>query len=80
MKINSFKIASLSIIAACALVAAPLSVSYAADAAKQDGKQMSCKQEAKKKGIKDKAEMKKYVTECKKARKEAKMKKQEGKK
>jgi len=72
MKMNSYKIAGLSVLAACAMAFAPMSATYAADAAKKDAKPVSCKQEAKNKGIKDKAEIKKYVAECKKARKEAK--------
>lgn len=80
MNIKNFRTASLSIISACALLVAPLSVSYAADAVKKETKQMSCKQEAKQKGIKDKAEKKQYIADCEKARKEAKKQNKEGKK
>jgi hypothetical protein len=80
MKMSSYKKITLSVIAACGLLISPLSASYAADAAKQNAKPASCKQEARKKGIKDKAEMKKYVAECKKHRKLAKKKSEAGKK
>jgi hypothetical protein len=80
MKITSYNQTALSVIVACGLLASPLSVSYASDAAKQGVKPVSCEQEAKKKGMKDKAEMKKYIAECKQHRKLAKKKSEAGKK
>lgn len=60
--------AKLLIIASALSIAAMPAVSAA--------KQPSCKSEAKKVGIKDKAEMKKYIHECEAKRKEAKKHKQ----
>lgn len=72
MQIKKFKALGISLITVAALLAAPISTSYAADAAKKDAKPMTCKQEAKKAGLKDKSEVKKFIKECKKSRKAAK--------
>lgn len=58
----------LIVASALGLVAQPVSVFAAEKAAKQP----SCKEEAKQAGIKDKAEMKKFVNDCKETRKAAK--------
>ena len=58
------------------IVASALSI--AAMPAVSAAKQPSCKSEAKKAGIKDKAEKKKYIQECEQKRKEAKHQKKEG--
>jgi len=71
MKIEKFKVLGISLVTLAVLMAAPVSMSHAADAAKKETKAMSCKQEAKKAGI-DKKELKKYIAECKKTRKAAK--------
>jgi hypothetical protein len=60
--------AKLLIVASALSIAALPAASYAEKAAKTP----SCKSEAKKAGIKDKAEMKKFIKECKQKRKAAK--------
>ena len=62
---------SLVIASAFGIAALPLSTTIAADAAQKPAKEVSCKQEANSKGIKDKAEKKAYIKECENKRKAA---------
>lgn len=78
MKKNGLKMLAISLVAGVALIGAP--VSMAADAEGAPVKQLSCKQEAEKAGIKDKVEFKKYVKKCAKERKVAKKKVEESSK
>ncbi|MDH5396068.1 MAG: hypothetical protein OEW97_07310 [Gammaproteobacteria bacterium] len=71
MQIKNIKAMVISFAAVVALMASPLSASYASDEAKKEMKPVSCKKQAKNKGIKDAAEVKKFVAECKKAAKAA---------
>lgn len=71
MQIKNIKAMVMSFVTVVALMASPLSASYASDAAKQEMKPVSCKKQAKNKGITDKAEIKKFVAECKNAAKAA---------
>lgn len=64
-------IKSLVIMSAVGLVAAPMSMSMAEDA-KKPAKQMTCKEEATKAGMKDREERKKFIKECKEKRKAGK--------
>ncbi len=59
-------------VAICALSLGLLPAAYAGETAKKETKQLSCKQEGKKKGIKDKTELKKYISNCEASRKAAK--------
>ena len=85
MKIEKLKTLGIAIITAAVVIASPAKMTYAADAVKAEPvkkemkvkkvkKAMSCNSEAKKKGIKGKTEIKKYVASCNKARKAAKKK------
>ena len=71
MQIKKIKALGISIITVVALTASPMSPTYASDAAKTEAKPVSCKKEGKMKGLKDKAELKKFVAACKKERKAA---------
>lgn len=71
MQINKIKAFGISIITVIALMASPMATTYAADAAKKETKSVSCKKEGKMKGLKDKAELKKFIATCKKERKAA---------
>lgn len=68
----------VALVSAVGLTAMPFATVSAADAAKP-AKQMTCKEEAKAKGLKG-DDAKKHVKECKKERKAAKAKAGEGKK
>lgn len=65
---------SALIASALSITALTFSVSAsepAADAAKKPAKEVSCKQEAKNKGIKDKAEAQTFIKQCEEKRKAA---------
>ena len=64
-------IKSFVIISALGVAALPFSASMADEAAKKPAKEVSCKQEAKNKGIKDKAEKKAFIKSCEESRKAA---------
>lgn len=64
---------SVVILSALSIAALPFSATMAdeATAAKKPAKEVSCKQEAKNKGIKDKAEKKTFIKQCQEKRKAA---------
>ena len=66
-------IKSFVIVSALGITALPLSASFAADGAApaKPAKEVSCKQEAKNKGIKDKNEKQAYIKSCEQKRKAA---------
>ena len=67
-------IKSLVVFSALGVATLPMSATFAADAAAKPAKEVSCKQEAKNKGIKDKAEKKAYIQSCEEKRKTAQSK------
>ena len=69
-KMNTL-IKSLVVVSALGVASLPMSASFAADAPAKPAKEVSCKQEAKNKGIKDKAEKQAYIKSCEEKRKAA---------